>query len=249
MPAVKLSQEVRDILSRSRIEGDRVYLPQQLDRATYVAVDKVLKNAGGKWNRSAGAHVFKGDPATKLGLAIETGVSVDEKKTFQAFYTPPDLADFIVEQADVAGQKVLEPSAGGGALMDACRKHGVEWVVGMELNPEAAEQLESRGLNVAQGDFLAEPPNPTFDRVVMNPPFSKGQAVKHVLHAQKFLKPGGTLVAVIPNSEQVLYAISGDSGWEYRCWFELPEGSFKEAGTMVRTLLFKGRTKSRPLAN
>lgn len=49
-------------------------------------------NAGGRWNRSAQAHVFAGDPRPKLGLMLETGVAVDEQKKFQAFYTPPELA-------------------------------------------------------------------------------------------------------------------------------------------------------------
>ncbi len=40
----------------------------------------------------------------------------------------------------------------------------------------------------------------------MNPPFSRQQDIRHVMHAAKFLKPGGRLVAVMGAS-----AISGSN--------------------------------------
>ena len=36
----------------------------------------------------------------------------------------------------------------------------------------------------------------TFDRIVMNPPFTNGDDIKHIMHALKMLKPGGRLVAI-----------------------------------------------------
>ncbi len=86
----------------------------------------------------------------------------------------------------------------------------------------------------------------TYDRVIMNPPFSGRADILHVTHAMRFLKPGGILVAIM------------SAGVEFRddriaCEFrklmaanagELrrnPDGSFKNAGTMVRTVMVKMR--------
>ena len=44
----------------------------------------------------------------------------------------------------------------------------------------------------------------TFDRIVMNPPFSRDQDARHVNHAFSFLKPGGKLVAIVGS-----YALNG----------------------------------------
>jgi hypothetical protein len=88
-----LTPEVTAVITHSTITGNQLVLPASLERKLYESVNKVLLNAGGKWNRSAKAHVFNGDPLAKLGLILETGVAIDEKKKWQAFYTPPELAD------------------------------------------------------------------------------------------------------------------------------------------------------------
>lgn len=96
--------------------------------------------------------------------------------------------------------------------------------------------------SVLQSDFLAQSPQPQYDRVIMNPPFEKQADIKHVLHAHKFLKPGGRLVSVMAAS--VLFRtnrltvefrefIQAKGGWIQ----ELPEGSFKTSGTMVNTVI------------
>ena len=36
-----------------------------------------------------------------------------------------------------------------------------------------------------------------YDRIVMNPPFERGQDAEHVRRAYSFLKPGGILVAIV----------------------------------------------------
>ena len=76
-----------------------------------------------------------------------------------------------------------------------------------------------------------------YDRVIMNPPFSHGRWYKHVLHAYKFLKPGGRLVAIIPNG-----AINQKYQEEWNAMMRgfvneipLPKGTFKESGTMIET--------------
>lgn len=240
MANITLTDDVAKILSRSTIRGNQLVLPAgQLERKTYEAVNKALVAAGGKWQRGAQAHVFDSDPRLKLGLMLETGVAVDEKKQFQAFFTPTALADELVQLGNVEGQTVLEPSAGHGALADACRVRGAAAVACVELNPEAAARLEAKGYPVTCGDFLAQPPQPTFDRVVMNPPFTKNQDLKHVEHALGFLKPGGVLVAIMSaNTSRPKFKALLATLEDYQV-IQVPAGAFKEAGTSVPTIMLR----------
>ena len=73
-----------------------------------------------------------------------------------------------------------------------------------------------------------------YDRIIMNPPFSKGQEARHVAHAYRFLKPGGRLVAV---TSSMAGERSNKTDAQFREWLDniaadeypLPEGAFKEA--------------------
>lgn len=239
MSDARITPEVADVLRRSTITGNVLVLPEQLDRPTYEAVNKVLVNSGGRWKRGKG-HVFESDPRPRLGLALESGVAVDEKKKFQAFYTPQGLAARVVSLANVNGCVVLEPSAGEGALALECQRAGAEAIVCVEINGVATRKLAERGLLYAHADFLVLKPSDLgeFDRVVMNPPFSKNQDVRHVAHALKFLKSGGVLVAIMsPNTQRKAFDELLSAGRSEV--FEVPEGAFAESGTSIRTIILK----------
>lgn len=155
MSTVALTPEVADILGRSTItENSLVLPPERLDRKLYTEVNHVIELAGGVWNRRAKAHVFESDPRERLGLAVEKGVAEFDtsvaaphikakakKKDYQAFYTPSELAAHVVELADVKDYTVLEPSAGEGALAQACVEAGCENVVCVELDEDACRVL------------------------------------------------------------------------------------------------------------
>lgn len=53
---MRVSDEILSILSDADLSGNSLALRGQLDRNTYVAVNKVLEAAGWKWNRKAKAH-------------------------------------------------------------------------------------------------------------------------------------------------------------------------------------------------
>lgn len=252
MANITLTDDVADILSRSRITGNNLYLPpERLEPKRYQAVNKAIVAAGGKWKGGKiSAHVFENDPREKLGLMLETGVAVDEKKKYQAFFTPPDLAAQVAEMADVEGQTVLEPSAGYGSLADACLAAGADRVECVELHPENAAKLRVKEYQTTEGDFLAQSPKP-YSRIVMNPPFTKDQDIKHVSHALRFLAPGGVLVAIMadsPNRPKFAAMLKG-----YRYEIEaVPAGAFKASGTSVRTMIVRvysaNATSSQPAA-
>jgi len=84
--------------------------------------------------------------------------------------------------------------------------------------------------------------NPYADRVLMNPPFEKGQDIDHVRKAFDALKPGGRLVAVMSPGP---FFRSDRKAAEFRRWFsglggrkvELPNGAFKASGTTASSVL------------
>lgn len=236
MSKVKIADDVLEVLSRSKIKDKCLKLPNEtLDRDLYIKVNKVIELAGGKWSRGEKAHIFNEDPREKLGLALESGVIVDEKKERQAFYTPKALAKTILEYCDVEGKTVLEPSAGCGNLADACLDAGAEDVHCFEIEEKEAEKLSNK-YYTRKTDFLSETPeaNQFYSRVVMNPPFTKNQWVKHIRHAYDFLNSDGILYAITPNIDSDKLR---DLNPEVIATFD--EKEFKESGTMVATRLIQ----------
>jgi 16S rRNA G1207 methylase RsmC len=135
---------------------------------------------------------------------------------------------------------VLEPSAGTGNLAKAIRSAvpGAHLDL-VEIDPRLCSILQASGFEVSCCDFLAAsmPVCPDsedgHDCVLMNPPFSKGQDVAHILHALKFLKPGGRLVALCANGPRQQAELRPLA----TTWEELPGDTFASQGTNVRAAL------------
>jgi protein-L-isoaspartate O-methyltransferase len=160
----------------------------------------------------------------------------------QLFPTPPSLADRMVELANIQpGQRVLEPSAGTGRIIDAIRRkaHGYA-ITAVELNCNLAHRLRMVDCvdDTHQADFLECNGNlGQFERILMNPPFANADDIKHITHALTMLKPGGRLVAICangPRQQDKLRPIVEDMRGT---WEELPPDTFTSAGTSVRTVL------------
>ncbi len=241
MPQIR--EAVLKVLDAGQFDGPKFVLVGQLDRKLYTDTNKVLEAAGGKWNRSAKAHVFDGEAMEVLEPIILTGAYSRTKQDFGQFDTPEDLAAEVVAMADIEpGMNVLEPSAGVGNLVDAIVSAGGV-VHAFEIDDKRRSILQSSGLMrfpVSSGDFLTFEASPTFDRVVMNPPFAKQADIRHVMHAFRFLLPGGKLVAIMSSGvmfrDNKLTADFRDFVYSHDGSIErLPEDSFKSSGTAVNT--------------
>lgn len=230
----------------------------QLPRDLYVSVDKVLKAMGGKWNRSAKGHVFDGDPSDAIEQAALTGEYTDKKQALQFFETPEGLADELVAAAEIRNEhRVLEPSAGRGRIVRAILATAPRCeLFAVELDPVNAVHLRSQNfpasVRVIFNDFMGESlncsfginaegvrvPQFLFDKCIMNPPFAKRQDVDHVTRAFSMLRPGGRLVSVVSGSALHRIDKKGEAfkALVKRCGrsWDLPEGTFKDSGTMVR---------------
>lgn len=172
-----------------------------------------------------------------------TGTAVS--KDLQFYWSPPEVVERALEFADAwnlrewqynppAPSRILEPSCGDGRILDAIRRRG-HASLGVEYHAGRAAEARAKGHNVLTANFLECPAKPEFDKVVMNPPFYGRHYVKHVQHALKFLKPGGTLVSILPATAHY------DHGELTGEWRDLPVGSFSEAGTNVPTGMLKIR--------
>lgn len=157
---------------------------------------------------------------------------------FDFFPTPADTADEMVEAAGIEpGMTVLEPSAGWGHIAERIREAGAEPDVG-EIATDRRELLEAKGFNVIGRDFLDM--TGTWDRIIMNPPFSDGRDIAHVRHAFELLKPGGRLVAIMGESA---FTNQNKRATEFRAWLEamggteekLAEGTFTDPSLPVNT--------------
>lgn len=238
---------------------------RRLPASEYAEAKKVILMAGGTWR--AGRQVFTFENAQDLENmreALARGTVVNHQKRRQAFYTPPALAAQVVGLANLLPfQTLLEPSAGDGALVLAAVTrmspiHGPR-ITAIEFDPAAAEGLRAfswpRGAHpdVVCADFLSWSGGP-FDRVVMNPPFTRGQDVKHVAHALTLLAPGGLLVAVTS------LGLRTSKGWTevaraelaagaLIAYHDVPSGTFAESGTDVATQIVVVTRKHRPAAD
>ncbi len=112
-------------------------------------------------------------------------------------YTPDWLADIMVEWLDIEpGMRILDPCVGRGNLLIALQFKG--YVEGYELNPNCS--YVNKNIHIGKDFLLAPHPKHKFDRIIINPPFSKSGAWKF-LHKcfEHWLKPDGKLVTVLPN--------------------------------------------------
>jgi len=73
-----MTDEVRDIIERSTIEGGALTLPEELPRKVYERVNRAIESAGGRWDKSSKTHLFAADPSVALGLAEAPGRRVTE---------------------------------------------------------------------------------------------------------------------------------------------------------------------------
>lgn len=254
---MNIDTDVLDVLSNAVINENALKLTGQLDRKLYESTNKVLVAAGGKWDRKAKAHLFSSDASEIIDQIILTGVVTDRKKELGYYPTPANIVDMLITQADIrTGMRVLEPSAGRGAIVQGIFAESSRTVFCYEIDPENVKFLKNNALAIEQhlkclthhslhvtlADFLTVVPTPTFDRVVMNPPFVKQADIHHVLHAHRFLKPGGSLVAVMSAGVQFR---TNKLTTQFRQFVDdhdgsiesLPEGSFTESGTNVNTVM------------
>jgi len=169
-------------------------------------------------------------------------------KNYGFFASPDEVADRVIGYANLrqTGSNaepllVLEPSAGTGNLARRCVEQG-SVVRCCEIHPERAAQLRAQEIYVLTADFLTVGPSRTYDRVVMNPPFDRERDIDHVMHAFKFLKPGGRLVSVMSAGTEFRETKKSAAFRKFveernGTFVDLPPRSFASVGTNCNTVI------------
>lgn len=239
---------VEEILKESTIEGNVLKLPQiQLDRKDYCDVKKSLELIGGKWKSGKiQGFIFDSDPTILIDNLLGDSSPEKLKKDYQFFATPENLAREIVSLADVnKDNKILEPSAGQGAIIKEIIKCNIKEVDCFELMPTNQIILkEIKGVNLIGDDFLNADDCLIYDRIIANPPFSKNQDIDHIQKMYKLLKDGGIMVSIASTHWQ---NSNNKKEIAFREWLaeinadiiDIEKGAFKESGTNIGSVIIK----------
>ena len=235
---IYLTEFWKKVLQESEIIENRLFLKTQMDRKQYVELNKVLELLWWKWNRWQKCHIFD---CNNLKEAIEevcdTMEVVDIKIMYQQYYTPSELAKRVVELADINNNDiVLEPSAWQWAIVQhipECKElHLVEidkW------NFEILKKYDRAF--ISNWDFL-EHPKYHFTKIVMNPPFTKSQDVKHILKAYSLLSEWWRIVSIasasIKTRQWKIYDELRELNPEFMA---IEDWAFKDSWTMVNSIL------------
>lgn len=160
------------------------------------------------------------------------------------FATPEPVGYKMVQWAGLKdGDRVLEPSAGHGAISRFFSPNTDNTIIepSSRLAPQA--QMNTDNAKLINGYFEDLHIGNKYDAVTMNPPFGTGgkTAVEHVAKAFKHLRNGGRVIAIIPRGAM--------ADKRFNTWYEsddakdahmvgevlLPGVTFERAGTKVAT--------------
>ncbi len=246
----------RVVLARCTWSSNVLTLPaEDLDRPVWEAVHAVLTGmdaTGG--SRKGQPYRFASDRRADLEAFIAGGPAPKPERTTMGWVRTPDAlaADVVARFVNVQNLpdrvRVLEPSAGDGALVRAVTAAvpGAVEVTVVEPNPERFHRVNKLPSVVSWHNGTLEeyvsrhtPGAPGFDLVVMNPPYSvPGKPylwAEHLELAWGMLADGGQLVAIVPISAareprgkagKVLEMLGPGIHIE-----ALPQRSFRESGT------------------
>lgn len=160
------------------------------------------------------------------------------------FATPEPVGYKMVQWAGLKdGDRVLEPSAGHGAISRFFSPNTDNTIIepSSRLAPQA--QMNTDNAKLINGYFEDLHIGNKYDAVTMNPPFGTGgkTAIEHVAKAFKHLRNGGRVIAIIPRGAM--------ADKRFNTWYEsddakdahmvgevlLPGVTFERAGTKVAT--------------
>ena len=240
--------DITDIIRGCTIaNGNIIKLPEiQLERADYVKVKKLFEGNGGKWKggRCQG-FLFDTTDVSPILARLQGGDLTDYKKKFQFFETPVEIARRLVAKLGVVKptDRILEPSAGRGALVKAVLEEWPNKLVDCyELMEENRDELAKiPNVRLLGNDFM-EAEVEIYDKIIANPPFTNNQDIKHVMKMWDHLADGGHMAVIM----RVHWQFAKDKQSKaFRSLVEsvghditvLPKGTFRDSGTDVESVM------------
>lgn len=198
------------------------------DKRVISEVHDVLRALGGTPSHRDLWWEFDYQAIDVLHEVIVTGCLPDAK-SHQFYPTRERLARLAVgfaSEGAAPDDEWCEPSAGLGGLAQYMPQGRT---ICVEVSALHCKVLQAKGFVTFCADFLAWADQPgraaSMSRVVMNPPYDRGQWRVHVEHAAVLVRPGGRLVAILPSSARGFSLPGFDTAWHGPYENEFPGAS------------------------
>ncbi|MDF9779111.1 DUF4942 domain-containing protein [Pseudomonas baetica] len=221
------------ILANLKTKGFRPgewLLDSNVRNSPYMAeADGIIEALGGAKLRE-GSYAFPyPDVREVLDVVIASG-RLPEQKTHQFYGTNEKLGKEAARIADIKdGETLCEPSAGQAGIARFLPKERTTCVEVSAVNCAILRQHDFK--EVIEADFLQwARTGVSFDKLIMNPPFSQGRAQAHLEAAA--LVARRRIVAILPASLRGKDVLPG---WDLQ-WSQVYEGEFKGTNASVTIL-------------
>lgn len=204
------------------------------------------EDVGGKeYDRATLSPLSDFDRAKSLYFANQKKNAGNKSAEGKDYFATPEPVGFkMVEWAGLNdGDKVLEPSAGHGAISRFFSPNTENVIIEPSGKLAALAQMNTDGAKVINSNFEDYNVVNKFNAVVMNPPFGVGgkTAMDHVAKAFKHLRDNGRIIAIVPDGPSMMK--------RFERWYDseeaanaylvgevlLPGEAFKRAGTGIFT--------------
>ena len=204
------------------------------------------EDVGGKeYDRATLSPLSDFDRAKSLYFANQKKNSGNKAAEGKDYFATPEPVGFkMVEWAVLNdGDKVLEPSAGHGAISRFFSPNTENVIIEPSGKLAALAQMNTDGAKVINSNFEDYNVVNKFNAIVMNPPFGVGgkTAMDHVAKAFKHLRDNGRIIAIVPDGPSMTK--------RFERWYDseeaanaylvgevlLPGEAFKRAGTGIYT--------------
>lgn len=168
----------------------------------------------------------------------------DQREGVDYFATPEPVGYKMVEWANInQGDKVLEPSAGHGAIARFFPERTDVTMVEPSYDLSQRAALSNGSARIVNEQFEDLHLTNKYDAIVMNPPYGSGgkTAIEHLAKAAKHLRNGGRVVALIPRgglADKRLEAfLTSEDAADLHMVADItmPPSTFGRAGTSVAT--------------
>lgn len=225
-------RSAKEIISLATIRdsddgGSVIRLDVDVSPKEYAEFKKIVEHCGGLYKGKAIGHIFNTSADKTLPSImsyvdrLDKGLKINKEEFFP---TPASVATDLINQAipeesyvrymlsegsNKSEMRVLEPSAGDGALIESFLKEipGFEGtIVLMEIDPLRVETLRQKfeddsRIQIIEGDFTSFDADTLgqFEVILMNPPFKLWE--EHYKHAKSLLldSPDAYLGVILPN--------------------------------------------------
>jgi 16S rRNA G966 N2-methylase RsmD len=227
------SVRIKEILQDCKTDGNTMFLGKN-NIPDYADFKKSIISMGGKYNRNK----FEFDMLADIALNALLNTKGNFQQDFQYFPTPKKVLDEMLGVYADYPARVLEPSAGQGAIIEYMLEDGRfldSEICYCELSEYNQLVLQGKNLkaNFLQDDFMTLDESEKFDLIIANPPFAKNAYAIHIMKMLSHLKDEGVLLVIAPANWKSNKKLDLN-GLEVHSW-DIPSGAFSDSNTNVAT--------------